>query len=121
MEPIISGTMIMFLKWVFTTSGFSLGGASFLASLSFLTRAIGFLFNPLEKRLRARACINSISCSLQMRVYVTKCLNYERPFGKHRKISNAYFGISKSWSRSTPRKVNFLKVRSFTRLTGASV
>ena len=33
----------MFLRWVLTTSGFSLAGASFFFFLSFLIRAIGFL------------------------------------------------------------------------------
>ncbi|MFS7925910.1 hypothetical protein Hanom_Chr04g00290751 [Helianthus anomalus] len=41
--------MIMFLKWVFTSSGFSPAGASrFCSTLrSFLIKAIGFLFKPL--------------------------------------------------------------------------
>ena len=67
MLPTISGTMIMFLKWVFTTSGFSFGGASFLAFRSFFTKAIGFLFNPLENRLLALACMSSISISLKIK------------------------------------------------------
>ena len=33
----------MFLRWVLTTSGFSLAGASFFFFLSFLIRAMGFL------------------------------------------------------------------------------
>ncbi|KAI8038737.1 hypothetical protein M5D96_008645 [Drosophila gunungcola] len=61
MEPVISGTMIMFLRWVLTISGFSFGGASFLALRSFLIRAIGLRFSPREKRLRARLCISSTS------------------------------------------------------------
>lgn len=44
--PIISGTTIMFLKWVLTTAGFSIGGASFLAFLRRLMSASGFRFRP---------------------------------------------------------------------------
>merc|ERR1719474_440412 len=51
MDPVISGTITMFLRWVLTTSGFSLAGASFFFFLSFLMRAMGFLLSPLENFL----------------------------------------------------------------------
>jgi len=57
----------MLRRWVLTISGFSLGGASFLAFLNFLTSAIGFRFSPRRKRRRARECINSINCSLEIK------------------------------------------------------
>lgn len=46
-------------------AGFSSGGASFFALRSFLMRANGLRFNPREKRLRARLCINSTNWSLE--------------------------------------------------------
>jgi hypothetical protein len=46
-EPIISGTMIIFRKCVLTGSGFSPEGASLLALRSFLIRAKGLRFSPL--------------------------------------------------------------------------
>ncbi len=51
MEPVISGTITMSLRCVFTTSGFSLGGHSFFFLRSFLIRAIGFRFRPRENFL----------------------------------------------------------------------
>lgn len=69
-DPTISGTMIMFRKWVLTISGFSFGGASFFARRSFFTRAIGLRFRPRANRRRARACINSMSCSLELQINV---------------------------------------------------
>ena len=54
-EPIISGTMIMLRRWVFTTAGFSLGGASFFALRSFLIKPMGLRLSPRWNRLRARA------------------------------------------------------------------
>ena len=86
MDPVISGTTIMLLRWVFTTSGFSLMAASFFFLRSFLIRAMGFLFIPLENFLLILQVKSSMSCSWFM---------------------------SRSWSRSTPRKVNFLKVLLF--------
>ena len=86
MLPIMSGRMIMFRKCVFTTAGFSNGAASFLAFLNFVIKAKGLCFNPRRNRLLALACTKSMSCSLDK---------------------------SRSWSRSTPRNENFLKVLFF--------
>lgn len=77
---------LTFRKCVLTTSGFSCSGASFLALLSFLINAIGFLVIPRLNFLRAR----------------------EESSGR----SSTGFIVSKA-SRSTPRKVNFLKVLRF--------
>lgn len=78
MLPTISGTIIMLRRCVLTASGFSIGGASFFARRNFLTSADSLrLRPPREKRLRARECNSSISCSLQFvcrvkKVYQTK-------------------------------------------------
>lgn len=48
----------MFRKCVFTTAGFSMGGASFLALRRRLIRARGFLFRPSEMQVRVES-INS--------------------------------------------------------------
>ena len=77
---------LTFRKWVLTTSGFSWSGASFFALLSFLINAIGFLVSPLLNFLRARDVNNG--------------------------RSSTGFKV-RSASRSTPRNVNFLKVRRF--------
>uniref|UniRef100_A0A1A9UFC3 Uncharacterized protein n=1 Tax=Glossina austeni TaxID=7395 RepID=A0A1A9UFC3_GLOAU len=66
--PLISGTITIFLKCVLTISGFSFGGASFLALRSFFINAIGLRFKPREKRRRARLCINSTSWLLKTKI-----------------------------------------------------
>ena len=48
--PIMSGSTIMFRRWVFTTAGFSLGRASFFALRNFFIKAIGFIFKPRVNR-----------------------------------------------------------------------
>lgn len=58
--PIISGTTIMSRKCVFTTAGFSLGGASIFAFRSFLISASGRRLRPRWNRRRARACTNYV-------------------------------------------------------------
>ena len=50
--PIISGTTIMFRRCVFTTAGFSMAGASFLALRSRLIRASGLRFRPAVQQYR---------------------------------------------------------------------
>lgn len=107
--PTISGTMIMFRKCVFTTSGFSPGTVSFFAFLNFFTKAIGLRFRPRLNRLRALECMISVNCSLERYTIrldgrIERCnrINWE-----------TYAGMSKSWSKSTPLYVYFLKVRRF--------
>lgn len=119
----------MLRKWVLTTAGFSSGGASFLALRNFLIKANGLRFNPREYRRRARLCINSTNWSL----------NRQNAGGEREKIAFklvdgstflrfvnlllklwlrlTYFGISRSWSKSTPRKVNLRKARFFFRVS----
>ena len=54
-----------YLFHIILTSGFSMGGASFLALRRRFIRAKGFLFRPWPMRRRARHLNNSISCSLK--------------------------------------------------------
>merc|ERR1719464_2570623 len=63
-DPVISGTIIMFLRRVLTTSGFSLGGASFFFLRSFLIKAMGLRLRPRENFRLIRQGNNSMSCSL---------------------------------------------------------
>lgn len=78
--------ILTFRRCVLTTSGFSCSAASFLALLSFLIKAIGLRVIPRLNFLRAR----------------------DESKGR----SSTGFMVSKA-SRSTPRKVNFLKVLRF--------
>lgn len=64
MDPTISGRMTMSLKWVLTTSGFSMGGASFLALRRRLRRDCCLRRKPRFSLLLWRAQYSCISCSL---------------------------------------------------------
>lgn len=64
MDPTISGRMTMSLRWVFTTSGFSIGGASFLALRRRLRRDCCLRRRPRFSLLLWRAQYSCISCSL---------------------------------------------------------
>lgn len=65
MDPTISGRMTMSLRWVFTTSGFSMGGASFLALRRRFRRDCCLRRRPRFSLLLWRAQYSCISCSLQ--------------------------------------------------------
>lgn len=67
MDPTISGRMTMSLRWVFTTSGFSMGGASFLALRRRLRRDCCLRRRPRFSLLLWRAQYSCISCSLYIR------------------------------------------------------
>lgn len=64
MDPTISGRMTMSLRWVLTTSGFSMGGASFLALRRRLRRDCCLRRRPRFSLLLGRAQYSCISCSL---------------------------------------------------------
>lgn len=64
-DPTISGRMIMSLRWVFTTSGFSMGGASFFALRRRLRRVCCLRRRPRFSLLLWRAQYSCISCSLE--------------------------------------------------------
>lgn len=64
-EPTISGRMTMSLRWVFTTSGFSMGGASFLALRRRFRKDWCFLLRPRFSLLLCLAQYSCISCSLR--------------------------------------------------------
>lgn len=64
MDPTISGRMTMSLRWVFTTSGFSMGGASFFALRRRFRRDCCLRRRPRFSLLLWRAQYSCISCSL---------------------------------------------------------
>lgn len=64
MDPTISGRMTMSLRWVLTTSGFSMGGASFLALRRRLRSDCCLRRKPRFSLLLWRAQYSCISCSL---------------------------------------------------------
>lgn len=88
MDPTISGRMTMSLRWVFTTSGFSMGGASFLALRRRFRRDCCLRRRPRFSLLLWRAQYSCISCSLHRKghqllhsngaVNVQKCDNIVR-------------------------------------------
>jgi len=86
MEPIISGTTIIFLKWVLTACGFSFSGAANLAALNFLIKPIGLASKPLENLLLTLA--------------------------PHNLANSSFFNWTKS-CKSTPLKEKDLKVLFF--------
>lgn len=65
MDPTISGRMTMSLRWVFTTSGFSMGGASFFALRRRFRRDCCLRRRPRFSLLLWRAQYSCISCSLR--------------------------------------------------------
>lgn len=75
--------MIMFLKWVLTTAGFSLAGAANLAALNLSIKPFGLWPKPLENLLLTLA---------------------------PQSLTKSVVSISTNWVRSIPLKEKVLKV-----------
>ena len=94
----------MFLRWVLTTSGFSLAGASFFFFLSFLIRAIGFLNEYFlvqyieDKKKFPKACVHKEVYNFHL---LSPLENFLLILQTNNSISCSLF-MSRSWSRSTP-------------------
>ena len=97
--------MIMSRKCVLTRSGFSFGLAFCLDLRSFLISPIGLRLRPRLNRRRARACRRSRRDAEDRSRSLHRVISTTSPFVKLREWTH--------WSRSTPRKENFLNVLFF--------